>query len=215
MLVNLHVGKDITAKTQFTQWNGTAWADMDYSMNQMGWYFQNQPTVYVRFNSTWYGVDITDTIAEAKANNAPLNTWVYCSVPLSAVKNNDWNYINLSSNIVNGGNGVIDSMNVTVQFSAAGDGQTYGTNDQNCNGGWYGYGTTVNTYLELYDGEKWVELDGGANYDTTGGSLVIGKFTPDGYTYLPGRNLEAPELTGYTKARLLVNAHVGGNLPLE
>ncbi len=208
-LVNLHVGKDITAMETFPGIDGS------YAMNQMGWYFYNSPTLNVRFNGTWYGVDLQSYVEQAKQADSPLTTWVYCPIPLSAVNNNNWNYINLSSNVANGGNGSIDKVNVTMLFSDWGDGQSFGSADQYCNGGWGGYGTTVNAQLELYDGRQWVRAhDVESVYNTNGGAPVLGYFTGNSTWYNYARNIYAGglDMTKYTGARIAVNVAIGGDV---
>lgn len=69
-------------------------------------------------------------------------------------------------------------------------------------------GRRLNVKLELFDGTGWHEA-GSYAVNRNGDSLVIGKYTPDGQTYLSGRNIAVESLAGCTKARLLVNAHVG------
>ncbi len=72
----------------------------------------------------------------------------------------------------------------------------------------------LNIKLQLSDGRDWYEMRQYA-YDHSGGSLVIGKFTPDGLTYLSGRNIEVNDLSAYSQARLLINANVGEELTVS
>ncbi len=151
----------------------------------------------------WVEVDLTSYLGQD-------NTWV--EVPLQI----DWlregvNQFALNSNAFNRGNMTSQSLDILATNGEPGVADSFiSTNDMVY---WnVMHNRRLNIRLELFDGEKWVALDEGAQYDTSGGTVVIGKFTPDGYTYISGRNLEAPELTGYTKARLMVNAHVGTSL---
>ena len=72
----------------------------------------------------------------------------------------------------------------------------------------------LNIKLQLSDGKDWYEMRQYV-YDHSGGSLVIGKFIPDGLTYLSGRNIEVNDLSAYSQARLLINASVGEELTVS
>lgn len=84
VLVNMHVGKDIVPLT-------------DLQMNQLATFYSYAAAMRVRVNGTWYGVGLENY----KGEN---DTWVYCPVPLSALKGNETNYLSLSTNVKNSGN---------------------------------------------------------------------------------------------------------------
>ncbi len=202
VLVNLHVGKDIEPLANYAGLE-------NYEMNQMGFFYSNDPILRVRVNGTWYGVGLEDLRGQE-------NTWAYCPIDLSALKANDTNYVQLSSNVKNAGN--LDHTSLDLYFTDVSKGDSFLTNDQWCDNGWGACdGKTVNARIELYDGRSWVPIPGEETYHTAGGSTVIGLFAGNGTWYNFARNISLGDvdLSKFQGARIAVNVHVGADVDCD
>lgn len=202
VLVNLHVGKDIEPLDNYATIN-------NYEMNQIGWFYSNNPILKVRVNGTWYGVGLEDL----RGQN---DTWAYCPIDLSALKVNETNYVQLSSNVKNAGN--LDSTSLDLYFTDVSKDDSYITSNQWCDDGWGACaGKTVNARIELYDGQKWVAIPGEETYNTAGGSTVIGLFEGNSTWYNFARNINIGDvdLSNFEGARIAVNVHVGADVDCD
>lgn len=158
------------------------------------------PELQVLVNeAVWTSIDLT-------AYRGQNDAWLEVPLELSWLRSGV-NQFAFDSNVKNAGNLTVDSLDIFASGAAAGAEDSYvSTNDMVY---WNVMnGRRLNVRLELFDGTSWHEA-GSYALNRSGGSLVIGQFTPDGQTYLSGRNIAVENLSGYTKARLLVNAHVG------
>lgn len=161
------------------------------------------PTLQVLVNEKqWIQVPLTDYLGQS-------NTWI--EVPLDPdLLRQGKNQFALDSNAYNRGNLTYQSLDIYSTGSIPGIADSFiSTNDMVY---WnVMHGRILNIKLELFDGENWIEQEP-LSYSTSGGSVVIGKFTPDGNTYLSGRTIGVASLGNVQKVRLMVNAHVGISL---
>lgn len=202
ILVNMHVGKDIVPLENYASLE-------NYQMNQIGWFYSNDPILKVRVNGTWYGVGLEDLRGQE-------NVWAYCPIDLSALKAGETNYLQISSNVKNGGNMSASSLDLYCSDYAAGD--SFVTNNQWCDDGWAGFSDrTVNARIELYDGDKWTVIPSGESYNTNADTGVIGLFSENSTYYNYARNIAIGnvDLSGYQAARIAVNVHVGSNIDCD
>lgn len=196
VLVNLHVGRDIQPLT-------------DFQMNQLAQFYSYAPALRVRVNGSWYGVGLDD--ARGKDN-----TWVYCPIPVSALKANDNNALNFSTNVNNRENFSDSSVDLyaTLKENAS---DSFVTNHQWCDDNWTGYSDrSVNARIELYDGRRWTAVPADEAY-TTAEHCVLGLFTSNSTWYNAARNIAIGDvdLSKYTAARVAVNLHVGDDLQVD
>lgn len=202
ILVNMHVGKDIVPLENYASLE-------NYQMNQIGWFYSNDPILKVRVNGTWYGVGLEDLRGQE-------NVWAYCPVDLSALKAGETNYLNISSNVKNGANMSDASLDLYCSDYAAGD--SFVTNNPWCDDGWAGFSDrTINARIELYDGDQWTVIPGGESYNTNADTGVIGLFSENSTYYNYARNIAIGnvDLSGYQAARIAVNVHVGSNIDCD
>lgn len=158
------------------------------------------PALQVLVNeNVWTILDLTSYFGQNDA-------WLEVPLELSWLREGVNQFV-FNSNVKNPANLAAGSLDIFASGAAAGAEDSYiSTNDMVY---WNVMnGRRLNVKLELFDGTSWHEA-GSHAFDRNGGSLVIGKYTPDGQTYLSGRNIAVESLMGCTKARLLVNAHVG------
>lgn len=196
VLVNMHVGKDVASLT-------------DFQMDQLATFYSYAAAMRIRVNGAWYGAGLEDYKGENDA-------WVYCPVPLSALKGNEVNYLSLTTNVKNSGNFSDSSVDLYATPTANAS-DSFLCSDQYCDNGYSAYtDRVVNVRLELYDGRHWTAAPADATY-TTGEHCVLGNFTNDGNWYNAARNiaLSNVDLTKYTGARVAVNLHVGSSLAVD
>ena len=158
------------------------------------------PALQVLVNeNVWTTLDLTSYFGQNDA-------WLEVPLELSWLREGVNQFV-FNSNVKNPANLAAGSLDIFASGAAAGAEDSYiSTNDMVY---WNVMnGRRLNVKLELFDGTSWHEA-GSYAFNRNGGSLVIGKYTPDGQTYLSGRNIAVESLMGCTKARLLVNAHVG------
>lgn len=161
------------------------------------------PELQVLVNeAVWTTLDLTSYLGQN-------DTWLEVPLEMSWLREGTNQFV-FDSNVVNSANLAAGSLDIFASGAAAGAEDSYvSTNDMVY---WNVMnGRRLNVKLELFDGTQWREA-GSCAVNHSGGSLVIGKYLPDGQSYLSGRNIAAETLSGYTAARLLVNAHVGAAL---
>ena len=161
------------------------------------------PTLQVLVNeNVWAQQELTAYLGQDDA-------WVEIPLELSWLRKGVNQFV-FDSNVKNPANLTTGSLDIYASSPAAGAEDSYvSTNDMVY---WNVMnGRRLNVKLELFDGSSWHEA-GQYALNRSGGSLVIGKYLPDGLSYLSGRNITVDTLSGYTKARLLVNAHVGADV---
>ncbi len=159
-----------------------------------------ETAVRVRVNGAWYGLNVAEAAGKDGAK------WVYVPVDIRSLRQNETNYLQLSSNVTSRSEHGRHSLN--VYFTAGGGGDSFVTGDRYCDGGFRPYeDRRINMRLEFYDGSRWipaVEEDCEEDFHS-----AVGYFAPEDAWYNYGRNVELGGVESYQAARVAVEISVG------
>lgn len=157
----------------------------------------------VRVNGTWFET----ALLEYKGSQT---VWVPVEIDLNLLRADAENYFSVSTNVANYGS--LTGNSVDIFCTASNAVNSFITSDQYCDNDYALLpDKNVNLRLELYDGEKWVMEVPAENtyYDD---SVILGFDAVNGNWSSVARNLMVGDLSGYTKARVMVQIHVGEKL---
>lgn len=157
----------------------------------------------VRVNGTWFET----ALQEYKGSQT---VWVPVEIDLNLLRADAENYFSVSTNVANYGS--FTGNTVDIFCTASNEVNSFITPDQYCDNDYALFSNqNVNLRLELFDGENWIAATPieKTYYD---GSVVLGYDRDNGVWSSVARNLMVGNLSGYTKARVMVQVHVGNQL---
>lgn len=166
-------------------------------------YTQIQPIVRVRVNGSWYGADLTPYKGQD-------NVWVEIPIDPSKLKSHAENAFSLSTNVNSTGNRTDDSVDLysTLQTESWG---SFLCTDRWCDNNYTEYhDRRINLQVQVWENGAWTTIAGDEAYQT-GESTVLGQFQGGGW-YNAARNITLGDVSACTKARVLVNLHVGRDI---
>ncbi len=167
---------------------------------------EDAPLLQVRLNETkWYSVDLTPYLMEN-------NVWVEVPIEVSELFELG-NQVAINSNCFNNENRGAKSVDVLFTMDEEKAGDSFLSTDMM--NGWDLYADRyANIRIDVFDGENWVSFPEECEYRAEE-STVVGLFVLNGTTYNECRNIDVPDVSKYTQARVMVNLHVGESLMEE